>query len=224
MSLPIDPMDAIDAVEREVYFGEDGGEPVRGVRARRDFDTPPDDCWDAITNPERIPRWFLPVSGDLRPGGRYALEGNASGDIIRCDPPRELALTWEYGGAVSWVTVRLAGNASGGTRLEVEHEERGDDTYWRQFGPGAGGIGWEMGLLGLAAHLHSGDAVDPAEAASWPGTPEGLAFSRRSGAAWGEAAVRAGTDPDEARAAAARTIAAYTGEAPEETAAERDAQ
>ena len=30
-----------------------------------------DDVWDACTNPERIPRWFLPVSGDLRLGGRY---------------------------------------------------------------------------------------------------------------------------------------------------------
>ena len=31
-----------------------------------------DDGWDACTNPERIARWFLPVSGDLRLGGRRA--------------------------------------------------------------------------------------------------------------------------------------------------------
>ena len=46
--------------------------------------------WDACTNAERIPRWFLPVSGDLRLGGRYQLEGNAGGTIERCDPPRSL--------------------------------------------------------------------------------------------------------------------------------------
>jgi hypothetical protein len=50
-----------------------------------------DDLWDACTNPKRIPRWFLPVSGDLRVGGRYQLEGNASGTIERCDPPNSFA-------------------------------------------------------------------------------------------------------------------------------------
>ena len=43
--------------------------------------------WDACTDPERIGRWFLPVSGDLRLGGRYQLEGNAGGEILRCEPP-----------------------------------------------------------------------------------------------------------------------------------------
>lgn len=37
--------------------------------------------WDACTDPERIPRWFLPISGDLRLNGRYQLEGNAGGAI-----------------------------------------------------------------------------------------------------------------------------------------------
>src|SRR5882724_8555264 len=29
--------------------------------------------WDAMTNAERIPRWFLPISADLRLSGRYQL-------------------------------------------------------------------------------------------------------------------------------------------------------
>src|SRR5664279_4488215 len=33
------------------------------------------DVWDACTSPERIQRWFLPISGELRLGGRYQLEG-----------------------------------------------------------------------------------------------------------------------------------------------------
>ena len=28
-----------------------------------------EDVWDACTSAERIPRWFLPVSGELKPGG-----------------------------------------------------------------------------------------------------------------------------------------------------------
>jgi uncharacterized protein YndB with AHSA1/START domain len=43
------------------------------------YAAPVEDVWDACTNPARIPRWFLPVSGELRLGGRYQLEGNAGG-------------------------------------------------------------------------------------------------------------------------------------------------
>lgn len=45
------------------------------------------DVWSACTSPERIARWFLPVSGELRLGGRYQLEGNADGKIERGDAP-----------------------------------------------------------------------------------------------------------------------------------------
>ena len=57
---------------------------------------------DAVTSAERIPRWFLPVSGRLELGGRYQLEGNAGGTIRRCERPSHLGLTWELGGDVSW--------------------------------------------------------------------------------------------------------------------------
>jgi hypothetical protein len=51
-----------------------------------------EDVWDAITSAERIPRRFLPVSGDLRLG-RYQLQGNAGGEITGCNPPRHLRLS-----------------------------------------------------------------------------------------------------------------------------------
>jgi hypothetical protein len=40
------------------------------------------DLWDAVTNADRIPRWFLPVSGDLRLGGHYQLEGAPHIDLL----------------------------------------------------------------------------------------------------------------------------------------------
>lgn len=43
----------------------------------RTYPTDVDDLWNACTDAERIPQWFLPVSGDLRPGGSYELAGNA---------------------------------------------------------------------------------------------------------------------------------------------------
>ena len=72
----------------------------------------PADLWDACTNIDRIPRWFLPITGDLRVGGHYRLEGNANGTILTCDPPREFTATWECGGDVSWIEVRITGEGS----------------------------------------------------------------------------------------------------------------
>ncbi len=114
--------------------------------------------WDALTNAERIPRWFLPVTGDLKLGGRYQLQGQCRRHDQACEPPRHLAVTWEFGGGVSWVTVRLSPDPKGGTRLELEHAAHVEE-HWKKFGPGAVGIGWDLGLLGLARHLETGEAV-----------------------------------------------------------------
>ena len=74
-----------------------------------------------VTNPERIRRWFLPVSGDLSEGGHYQLESNAGGTISHCEKPRGFAATWEYDEDVSWIEVRLTPEGDGRTRLELEH-------------------------------------------------------------------------------------------------------
>jgi len=47
------------------------------VLVRRAYPAPVEDVWDACTSADRIGRWFLPVTGDLRAGGKYQLEGNA---------------------------------------------------------------------------------------------------------------------------------------------------
>ncbi|MEZ4452035.1 MAG: SRPBCC family protein [Nannocystaceae bacterium] len=170
------------------------------------------DLWDAITSPERIPRWFLPITGELRLGGRYQLQGNAGGQITRCEPPRILALTWEFGGEVSWVDVVLEEDGDG-ARLHLEHTAHVDDDRWRQFGPGAVGVGWDLTLLGLGLHVAGGETRDPAaEGAAWARSDEGKAFIRRSSDAWRAASVAAGTDPAEAAKAAAGTTAFYTGD------------
>ena len=80
---------------------------ARTLVISRVYDTTLEDLWDACTNAERLPRWFLPVSGELRPGGRYSFAGNASGTIERCEPPQAVDATWEYGGKTSWVELRL---------------------------------------------------------------------------------------------------------------------
>jgi uncharacterized protein YndB with AHSA1/START domain len=99
-----DPIATADLVQREVRTGQRDGEATRIVVARRTYATEQADLWDAVTNPERLPRWFLPVTGELRVGGRYQLEGNAGGTVQRCDEPERFAVTWGYAEQVSCAT------------------------------------------------------------------------------------------------------------------------
>lgn len=208
----IDVVGYVGAVVREVQGREHEGQPVRVVVATRTYDTSIEDLWDALTNADRIPRWFLPVSGELRLGGRYQLEGNAGGLITRCEPPKQLSMTWEFGGSTSWLTVSLARNPGGGTRLELQHMVPMGD-HWDQYGPGATGVGWDLALMGLALHIATGGApVDRAEAESWSASAEGKDFMRRSSESWCRAHIEFGMDEEAAKAAAHRTSSAYTGE------------
>jgi uncharacterized protein YndB with AHSA1/START domain len=176
------------------------------------YDTDIEDLWDVVTSAERIPRWFLPISGDLAEGGHYQLEGNAGGTITNCDKPRSYAATWEYGGTTSWIEVRLSPEGDGRTRFELEHVGVVAEEFWNQFGPGATGIGWDMGLYGLAGYVESPEArVTPAEAAAWMASDDGKEFIRLSSEAWYDAHVAAGEDPLIARGMADRSSAAYTG-------------
>lgn len=209
----IDVVHEISSVERRVGSRTLEAGEARTVTISRVYDTPPDDLWDACTNPERITRWFLPISGDLRVGGRYAFEGNASGTIERCEPPHGLAATWEFGGETSWVEVRLTPEAGRGTRFVLEHIAHVDDERWAQYGPGAVGVGWDGGILGLALHISGGrDQPDREAVAAWQASEGGREFVRLSSERWAEASAAAGTDPDEARAAGERVTAAYTGQ------------
>ena len=206
----IDVAHHISTVERRVGRRTLAAGEARTVTIARVYPTPLEDLWDACTDAERISRWFLPVSGDLRVGGRYAFAGNASGTIERCEPPGFVAATWEYGGQTSWVELTLTPEPGGASRFSLEHIAHVDDEIWAQFGPGAVGVGWDGGVLGLTLHLGPGAMPSREAIDAWVASDEGRAFNRRSSEAWGEADIAAGTDPGAARAAAARTADAYT--------------
>lgn len=200
----------INAVGRTVGTRVLEAGTARTVTISQTYDAAIEDIWDACTNPERIPRWFLPVSGELRLGGRYQLEGNASGTVERCDPPASFAATWEFGGEISWIEVRLTSEAGRRTRLEIEHIAHVDDQRWAEFGPGAVGVGWDMALVGLTIHLESGESVDRERAIGWVSSPDGRRFMELSSERWRDAAVAAGEDADQSAGAAERTFAFYT--------------
>ncbi len=198
------------ATDRSVSSLERDGQPARAVTLSRVYATAAEDLWDAVTNADRIPRWFAPVSGDFTLGGNYQIEGNASGTITACESPSHFALTWEFGGDLSWVEARVSDEGAGRTRLTLTHTAHLSE-HWATFGPGAVGVGWELGFLGLSMHLANPDAPRPDEEA-FAASPDGRAFTIGSSDGWGRAAVAAGEDPDLAAASAGRTAAFYTGE------------
>ncbi len=206
----VEGSEQINAVTRCVGSGVFRGGEARTVTIARTYDATPEDVWDACTNPERIPRWFLPVSGELHEGGRYQVQGNAGGLIEQCEPPKSFVATWEFGGQVSWIELRLSEEPGGGTRLELEHIAHVND-HWAQFGPGAVGVGWDLALLGLTRHVSTGAAVDPQTAMTFPASEEGRRFIEESSRGWCDAAIADGADPAEATAAAERTYAFFTG-------------
>jgi uncharacterized protein YndB with AHSA1/START domain len=210
----IDVKHQISEVRREVGSRVLEAGEARVVTLSQAYEGSLDDVWDACTNPVRIARWFLPVSGDLRLGGRYQLEGNAGGTIERCDPPRSFAATWEFGGQESWIEVSLAEQPDGRIRLELEHVAHVTVELWAQFGPGAVGVGWDMTLLGLARHLSGHEPNGPELAATWLVSDEARQFIELSSELWCQANIAAGTPATEALAAAERTVAAYTGAEP----------
>ncbi|MDH6455172.1 MULTISPECIES: SRPBCC family protein [unclassified Streptomyces] len=204
--------DAINRMHRRVGTRQVEAGEARTVLLRRTYDAEIADVWDAVTSPERIARWFMPVSGELKLGGRYQLEGNAGGEILECVEPERLRVSWLYGPdpGFSEVEVRLTPEAGERTVLELEHVAVVPDEFWDQFGPGAVGVGWDLGLYGLALHL-AGGGLSKEEAATWHTTREGSAFITGSGEGWGEAYAASGVDGETANRTAAATIAFYTG-------------
>ena len=204
------PQTHLDATTRTVSPHDREGKPAVHVTLSRTFDTNIDDLWDTVTNPDRLPRWFTMVTGDLNLNGRYHVQGNASGTITECDPQSHVALTWEFAGDTSWVELQFADEAANQTHLTLTHTSQ-LSPHWDTYGPGATGVGWEMAFLGLALHIARPDDPKPDEM-EFATSPEGIAFITGSSNAWAKAAINAGTDPEKAQAAADQTTAFYTGQ------------
>jgi uncharacterized protein YndB with AHSA1/START domain len=186
----------LKAIEREVTRrpGPDGEEV--SVLIRRTYDAAVADVWDALTDPDRMKRWFLPVSGDLRVGGAFQLEGNAGGEILRCEPPRLLKVS--FGGPTSLVELRLSPSGEDRTTLELEHTV---PIEMAQSGAGAlyVGPGWDGGFVALDLYLRGELRDDPVAAAN---SPEGQELTRQSVDSWVAVVRGSGTATAEELAAA----------------------
>lgn len=213
--MSFDPTAYLGTTARAVETLEREGKPAKAIIASRLYPTDAADLWQALTSPARLARWFGQVTGDLHRGGRYDIKDNAGGTITECIEHHRIALTWEYADTVSWVEATLVPEA-GGTRLELKHIAL-VDAFWTEYGPGAGGVGWDLALLGLVRHL-----AEPATEVlleSEPGWMESQVakdFIRGASTSWAEAAIADGEPESKARDAGERTRRFYTGETPHE--------
>lgn len=121
------------------------------VRVEDVFDTDPADLWDAITDPARLARWLVTVTGDLRQGGTihatFTSSWDGPGRIDVCDPGRRLLVTMTPGTAEETVIEAVLTPEGDKTRLVIE--DRGIPL--REI---AGhGAGWQAHIEDLATHL-----------------------------------------------------------------------
>jgi uncharacterized protein YndB with AHSA1/START domain len=191
----IDIAEQIGAISRLVEQRPSESGEIVTVTMERRYPAEVADVWQAITDPERMRRWFLPITGDLRQGGNFQLEGNASGDILTCEPPRHLVVT--FGAETSIVDVVLSGDAEE-TLLKLTHavpiELAGTTAGALYVGPG-----WDGALLGLALYLKGEVSDDPVAAAN---SPEAQDFNVKSIEEWVSAIEASETSDAEAIAAA----------------------
>lgn len=190
----IDMADHLKSIGREL--SRDDGQVV-GVLLRRTYEATAEDVWDAITDPDRLRRWFLPVSGDLREGGNFQLEGNAGGDILTCAPPELLKVT--FGGETSIVQVRLTPEGRR-TTVELEH------TVPPELAAGGAGAlyvgpGWDGALLGLALFV-AGEVEEGADPVAMANSEETQRFNLGSIDLWAAVVEAGGTSSAEVLAEA----------------------
>ncbi len=121
------------------------------VRVEDVYDTSIDDLWSAITQPERLARWLVKVTGDVSTGDDFGLQFTSSwtgfGRVDICDAPRHVRVTtWSDEDAPGVIDATLIEEADG-TRLIVEESGLPLAEY------PAHGAGWQAHIEDLASYL-----------------------------------------------------------------------
>jgi uncharacterized protein YndB with AHSA1/START domain len=85
-----------------------------------EFPVPPDEVWEALTDPEQLEEWFATeVELDPRPGGagvfRWADGDERHATVLVAEPAERLVLDWDEEGEVEFTLEEV----DAGTRLLV---------------------------------------------------------------------------------------------------------
>jgi uncharacterized protein YndB with AHSA1/START domain len=137
---------------RGTILGRLRAENGKGVVHVEDFyPTDIDDLWSAITDPARLSRWIVDVSGDLRPGGTFTASFRSGwegvGRVEICEAPRRLVVnTSGEGSDETTMEANLTPEGSG-TRLVIEERGLPLEHYADH------GAGWQAHIEDLAAYI-----------------------------------------------------------------------
>lgn len=144
------------------------------VQIKDRYETDAVDLWSALTEPDRLARWYGDVEGDLRPGGEFRvfLEGpglHGAGRVEVCEPPRRLLVVttetdefWRpgQGGLVFNESIEAVLTDEGDATMLVI-EARGMPLDKIAFY----GVGWQIHAEHLRSYLAGNEPDD--EAARW---------------------------------------------------------
>ena len=86
-----------------------------------DFPVPPDEVWEALTDPDQLEEWFAnDVELDPRPGGagvfRWENGEERHATVVEADPGERLVLDWDDDGGEVELTLE---ETEDGTRLHI---------------------------------------------------------------------------------------------------------
>ncbi|WP_432889263.1 SRPBCC domain-containing protein [Kribbella sp. CA-245084] len=139
------------------------------VRIEDRYDTDINDLWSAVTEPDRLARWYGKVDGDLRLGGAFTLyvesaDLHSTGRVDVCEPPRNVRVTTRE-------TVESAERGNGPApfdkTIEATLTADGEQTILTIEVRGVPldkieyfGIGWQIHAENLAAYLAGSERTD----------------------------------------------------------------
>jgi uncharacterized protein YndB with AHSA1/START domain len=132
-------------------LGSAGGVGIVRMEDRLDSDV--DDVWSALTEPERLARWYGEVEGELRVGGVLRARVHASGwegtdRVEECEPPRRFLVVSKDPDEPNAHSTEITLTGDGDqTVLVVEQRGLPLELVW------AYGAGLQIHVEDLAAHL-----------------------------------------------------------------------
>ncbi len=138
---------------------------LRAVHLDRVYDTDITDLWSALTDRDRLARWFARVDGELALGAAFRIlfdeEQTTDGTVLACREPDHLRISWTSDGeSESYVRVDLS-TVEEGTRLRLDH------TRLPLSGAAGYAAGWHTYLDQLAADLRGDEAQGSTWDARW---------------------------------------------------------
>jgi uncharacterized protein YndB with AHSA1/START domain len=132
--------------------------PTVAIIFTREYAATPDEIWAALTEPERLSRWFARPIGTLGAGHDVRLQFGDGADeyadlhLRRCEPPHRVEGEWAFpGGPTTTLRLTVAEQPDSVTRVTLEH------TGFPPDGTAGTACGWHHKVDALDAYLRGAE-------------------------------------------------------------------